>query len=129
VHVRWVLSGKYCSTGSVLGFIRLPRLPVRNCIKAQNEKKTLARTSTGVTARGAEARHSPAAMVPGSTFRPRLVATSSATNPPLPFKPRFNVNLGWLNAAQQREFIADHRCFRCGKCSHERGGHPLVSDA
>jgi hypothetical protein len=39
VHVRWVLSGKYCSTGSVLGIIRLPRLPVRNCIKAQNEKK------------------------------------------------------------------------------------------
>ncbi len=39
VHVRWVLSGKYCSTGSVLGVIRLPRLPVRNCIKAQNEKK------------------------------------------------------------------------------------------
>jgi hypothetical protein len=29
------------STGSVLGIIRLPRLPVRNCIKAQNEKKTL----------------------------------------------------------------------------------------
>jgi hypothetical protein len=39
VHVRWVLSGKYCSTGSVLGIIRLPRLPVQNCIKAQNEKK------------------------------------------------------------------------------------------
>jgi hypothetical protein len=39
VHVRWVLSGKHCSTGSVLGVIRLPRLPVRNCIKPQNEKK------------------------------------------------------------------------------------------
>jgi hypothetical protein len=39
VHVRWVLSGRYYSTGSVLGIIRLPRLPVRNCIKAQNEKK------------------------------------------------------------------------------------------
>jgi hypothetical protein len=39
VHVRWVLSGKYCSTGSVLGVIRLPRLPVRNCIKAQNKTK------------------------------------------------------------------------------------------
>ncbi len=51
-HVRWVLGGKYCSTGSVLGIIRLPRLPVRNCIKAQNEKKHWAGSGAAGTPMG-----------------------------------------------------------------------------
>jgi hypothetical protein len=64
--------------------------------------------------------------VPSKARRNELRNQPSA---PLAFKPRFNVDLGWLTNAQQRAFMDEQRCFRCGKRPTERGGHPLIKDA